>query len=168
MARTWCRKESARYGLATDFVQANLSYTKRKGTIRGLHYQVEPFGEVKLVRCARGAIWDVIIDLRPESSTYMQWFGVELSAGNRRQLYVPRNFAHGYQTLVDDTEVTYNVSEFYVPEAERGIRWNDPAFSIGWPQSTELTISAKDLNWPNFADLHPRRADACAGSGGVS
>jgi dTDP-4-dehydrorhamnose 3,5-epimerase len=168
LARTWCRKESARYGLATDFVQANLSYTERKGTIRGLHYQVEPFGEVKLVRCARGAIWDVIIDLRPESSTYMQWFGVELSAGNRRQLYVPRNFAHGYQTLVDDTDVMYNVSEFYVPEAERGIRWNDPAFSIDWPQSTELTISAKDQNWPDFTDLHPSRAGACADRGGVS
>ena len=152
-------------------MQANLSYSKRKGTIRGIHYQVEPFGEAKLVRCVRGAIWDVIIDLRPASSTYLQWFGVELSASNRLQLYVPKNFAHGFQTLVDDTEVMYQVSEFYAPDAERGIRWNDPSFSIGWPQSSELTLSAKDQNWPNFTDvngLHHSYADAHAGRGGRS
>jgi dTDP-4-dehydrorhamnose 3,5-epimerase len=159
-ARTWCRREFEERGLSTDLVQANLSHNTRKGTIRGMHYQVEPFGEVKLIRCIRGAIWDVIIDLKPQSPTYMQWFGVELSAENRRQLYIPKNFAHGYQTLVDDAEVIYHVSEVYVPAAERGIRWDDPSIRISWPQSVEVTISSKDRSWPDFTNEHPPSAAA--------
>jgi dTDP-4-dehydrorhamnose 3,5-epimerase len=159
-ARTWCRKEFEQHGLGTEFVQANLSHNKCKGTIRGLHFQLKPFAEAKLVRCIRGAVWDVIVDLRRDSSTYMKWFGVELSADNRRQLYVPKNFAHGYQTLVDDAEVLYHVSEFYTPDYERGIRWDDPAFSIHWPQSTGVVVSTKDQSWPAFTAERREGVDA--------
>lgn len=115
-----------------------------------MHYQVAPNQETKLVRCIRGAIWDVIIDLRPDSPTYLEWFGVELTAQNRRQLYVPKDFAHGYQTLVSDTEVFYQVSEYYSPGAERGVRWNDPLFAITWPECAAPTLSSKDRGWPDF------------------
>jgi dTDP-4-dehydrorhamnose 3,5-epimerase len=127
--------------------------------VRGLHYQVAPYREAKLVRCIRGAIWDVVVDLRPESDTYLRWYGVELAADNRRQLYVPEGCAHGYQVLEDDSEVFYHSSEFYTPEAERGVRWDDPAFDIRWP-IPEVTVSEKDRAWPDFrsstVDRSPR------------
>jgi dTDP-4-dehydrorhamnose 3,5-epimerase len=149
-ARTWCKQELEKQGLVSDLHQINVSYNHRKATIRGMHYQVMPYREVKIFRCGRGAIWDVIIDLRPSSPTFLKWFAVELTAENRRQLYVPKDFAHGYQTLVDDTEVYYSVSELYAPESERGIRWNDPHFAIRWPMTAEPTLSLKDRTWPDF------------------
>lgn len=149
-ARGWCRRELEARGLVAGVVQANIAFTVRRGTIRGLHYQIAPFEEAKIVRCVRGAVWDAIVDLRPDSATYGQWLGVELTAANRRQLYVPKGCAHGYQTLTDDCEVLYFVSEFYAPTAERGIRWNDPAFAITWPIRDGLEVSAKDRGWADF------------------
>jgi dTDP-4-dehydrorhamnose 3,5-epimerase len=149
-ARAWCANEFAEHGLSTKLVQANLSFNSRKGTLRGMHYQVEPHAEAKLVRCTRGAIYDVIIDLRPDSETYRHWIGVELDADSRRALYVPEGFAHGYQTLAPDSETFYQVSEFYAPDAERGVRWNDPAFGIVWPDSEKAFLSEKDRDWPDF------------------
>jgi dTDP-4-dehydrorhamnose 3,5-epimerase len=149
-SRGWCRRELEARGLVAEFVQNNIVWSARKGTIRGLHFQTAPFQETKLVRCTRGAIWDVIIDLRPGSSTYLEWAAFELTAANRRQIYVPKDFAHGYQTLVDDTEVCYEVSEYYRPEAERGIRWDDPQFAIAWPETASPTVSPKDCAWPDF------------------
>jgi len=149
-ARAWCQREFEARGLVADLVQANVAYSTRRGTIRGLHYQIAPFEEAKIIRCILGAVWDVIIDLRPDSATHCQWFGTELSAGNRRQLYIPKGFAHGYQTLVDDTEVFYLVSDFYSPTSERGIRWNDPQFAISWPIADRRDVSAKDQAWPDF------------------
>jgi len=122
----------------------------KKSTLRGLHYQVDPYQEAKLVRCIKGAIFDAIIDLRPDSPTYKQWISVELTEDNCKTLYVPEDFAHGYLTLRDNTEVFYQVSQFYYPESERGIRWDDPAFGIRWPQTQDLVISEKDKNWPDF------------------
>ncbi len=151
-ARAWCVREFAERGLATRFVQGNLSFNRRKGTLRGLHYQVPPHGEVKLVRCPRGAIYDVIVDLRPDSPTFMKWTGVELAEGDGRLLYVPEEFAHGFQTLQDDTEVSYEVSEFYAPDFERGVRYNDPAFGVDWPLVVTV-ISAKDRAWPDFEHI---------------
>jgi dTDP-4-dehydrorhamnose 3,5-epimerase len=148
-ARTWCRKEFEAHGLTSSVVQANVSFNKKKGTLRGMHYQIAPYEEAKLVRCTRGAIYDVIIDLRPGSPTYKQWFGVDLTAENYQMLYVPENFAHGFQTLSDNTEVTYQVSQFYTPGSERGIRWDDPAFSISWPLKIQV-ISDKDTSWPDY------------------
>lgn len=147
--RTWCRREFEEHGLNPTVVQANLSHNIRRGTLRGMHYQLPPYGETKLVRCVRGAIYDVIIDLRPESPTFGQWVGVELTEDNYRMLYVPEQFAHGFQTLTDDADVAYQVSEFYTPGAERGIRYNDPAFAIEWPLEVTV-ISQKDQNWPDF------------------
>ena len=149
-ARAWCRKEFEAHGLTPHVVQANISLSKWKGTLRGMHYQVAPYAEAKSVRCIRGAIYDVIIDLRPDSPTYMQWLGVELTAENYRMLYVPEGFAHGFQTLVDNTEVTYLVSQFYTPEAEGGARYDDPAFGIEWPLEVQI-ISDKDKSWPNYS-----------------
>lgn len=146
-ARAFCEREFAEHGLTTRFVNTNLSLTRRKGTLRGMHYQRPPHAEAKLVRCTRGAIYDVIVDLRPESPTWGQWLGVELTADNHRQLYVPEGFAHGFVTLMDDTEVTYQVSAFYAPEAEDGVRWDDAAFGIEWPVAV-LEMSDKDRNWP--------------------
>ena len=148
-ARAWCRKEFEAHHLVSKIRQANVSYNKAKGTLRGMHYQASPYEETKLVRCTNGAIYDVIIDLRPASPTHAQWFGVELTAGNYKMLYVPENFAHGFLTLTDDTEVTYQVSQFYTPGSERGIRWNDPAFNIDWPVEV-IVISEKDKNWPDY------------------
>jgi dTDP-4-dehydrorhamnose 3,5-epimerase len=150
-ARAWDERELAEHGLETRIAQCNVSFNKRKGTLRGMHLQNRPYEEVKLIRCVRGSIFDVIIDLRPESVSYKQWTGVELSARNRSMLYVPRGFAHGFQTLEEDTETFYMVSEFYVPGAEAGLRWNDPAFSIEWPLGGPSEISDKDRNWPDFA-----------------
>jgi dTDP-4-dehydrorhamnose 3,5-epimerase len=132
-ARTWCANEYAEHGLKTDVVQANVSFNPRRGTLRGMHFQHSPHAEVKIVRATRGAIYDVIIDLREGSPTFKRWLGVELTEDNRRALYVPEGFAHGYQTVVPDTEVHYLVTEFYTPSAEGGVRWNDPAFGIEWP-----------------------------------
>src|SRR5262249_26452578 len=133
------------------FVQANILYNVRKATLRGFHYQTPPYAETKLFRCVRGAVFDVIIDLRPGSPTYKQWFSVELSASNRRMLYLPGNFAQGFMTLADDTELFYQVTEFYSPGHERGIRYNDPEFGITWPLPVEV-ISAKDAAWPNLSE----------------
>lgn len=150
-ARTWCRKEFEAQGLDTDAMQANTSFNHRKGTLRGMHYQTDPFGETKLVRCTQGAIYDVIIDLRSDSPTYLRWFGVELTADNFRMLFVPKTFAHGFQTLADNSVVTYQVGQFYTPGAERGIRYDDPAFCISWPIAVSV-ISDKDKNWPSYID----------------
>ena len=146
-ARTFCAKEFEAHGLKPFVSQCNLSFNHKAGTLRGMHYQVAPACETKLVRCTRGAVYDVIIDLRPDSPTYQQHIGVELSADNRRALYVPEMFAHGYQTLTDDAEVAYQVTEFYTPGYERGARYNDPAFGIEWPVPITV-ISEKDANWP--------------------
>lgn len=148
-ARSWCSKEFEAVGLGPRICQANVSYNNARGTLRGLHYQLAPHAEAKLVRCTRGAIFDVAVDLRVESPTFRQWFGVELSSENWRMLYIPEGFGHGFQALENDTEIYYLVSEFYTPEAERGARYDDPAFGIEWP--TEVTAtSEKDANWPRF------------------
>ncbi len=149
-ARAWCQKEFEQHGLVSNLAQCNLSYNKSRGTLRGMHYQKKPCEETKLVRCTTGAIIDVIIDIRPESSTFSQWLSVELSANNRTMLYVPQGFAHGYVTLVDDAEVFYQVSEFYTPGVEGGIRWNDPFFQINWPLTENLVVSDKDNSWPAY------------------
>ena len=142
-----CRDEFARYGLVTDYVQQNMSVSATAGTIRGMHFQRPPYTEAKLVRCVRGAILDVIVDLRADSSTYLKHEGFELTAENHRQLYVPPGFAHAFQTLVDDIEVSYLVSAPYTPEAEGGVRYNDPMLGIKWPLPVTV-ISEKDANWP--------------------
>ncbi len=154
-ARTWCKNEFESHGLNTNFVQANMSYNKKKGTLRGMHYQISPYEEIKLVRCTKGAIYDVIIDLRPDSPTYKKWIGVELTTKNYKMLYVPENFAHGLITLDDNTEVSYQVSQFYSPGSECGARYNDPAFGIKWPLDVQV-ISDKDKNW---ADYLPKKDD---------
>jgi dTDP-4-dehydrorhamnose 3,5-epimerase len=146
-ARTYCAREFAQHGLNPRVVQCNMSFNRRAGVVRGMHYQLPPAGEAKLVRCTRGAIHDVIIDLRPDSPTRFQHIGVELSAENRAALYVPEMFAHGFQALQDNTEVFYQVSEYYTPEAERGLRHDDPALGIRWPLPVS-DISAKDAAWP--------------------
>ena len=146
-ARTFCGDEFIRHGLKPTVAQCNLSFNHKKGTLRGMHYQIAPATETKLVRCTQGAIYDVIIDMRPESPTYLSHIGVELSAENRRALYVPEMFAHGYQALTDGAEVVYQVGEFYTPGYERGLRFDDPLLDISWP--LEVTeISEKDRNWP--------------------
>jgi len=148
-ARFFCENEFGAQGLATRFVQVNNSLSAKKGTLRGLHYQLAPAAEVKVVRCIRGALFDVIIDIRPDSPTFGKWFGAELTAENRLMMYVPRGFAHAILTLADDTEALYLVSEFYSPENERGVRWNDPRFNIAWPLAP-TEISEKDGKWPDF------------------
>jgi dTDP-4-dehydrorhamnose 3,5-epimerase len=147
--RSWCKNEFDKYHLNTNVVQANVSLSKHKGTLRGMHFQKNPYQETKLIRCSRGSIFDVIIDLRPSSPTFMQWFGIELTQDNYKMLYVPENFAHGILTLQDNTEVSYFVTQFYTPGAEGGIRWNDPAIGIQWPVSPTI-ITEKDNNHPNF------------------
>ena len=149
-ARAWDQKELAERSLDNRIAQCNISYSKRRGTLRGMHFQRPPHDEVKLIRCIQGALYDVIIDLRPSSPTYKRWLGVELSTKNRRALYVPRGFGHGFQTLEDDTEAFYMVSDFYAPDAEGGVRWNDPAFEIDWPLGAPTEISEKDATWPDF------------------
>ena len=149
-ARTWCQKELREHGLAARVAQANVSFNANAGTLRGMHYQVAPYEETKLIRCTRGSLYDVIIDLRRDSPTYKQWMGVELTEKNYKMLYVPAHFAHGFVTLEDDTEVIYFVSEFYTPGAERGLRWNDPEFGITWPRQVQV-ISEKDANWPDIS-----------------
>jgi dTDP-4-dehydrorhamnose 3,5-epimerase len=148
-ARAFCENEFSAQGLSSRFVQVNNSLSAFKGTLRGMHYQLAPKAETKLVRCIRGALWDVILDLRKESPTFGQYFGAELSAENRRMMYVPKGFAHGFITLEDDTEAFYFVDEFYAPANERGVRWNDPRFGIEWPLQPAV-ISDKDRDQKDF------------------
>jgi dTDP-4-dehydrorhamnose 3,5-epimerase len=148
-ARTWCQREFASHGLRTQWVQCNISFNRQKGTLRGMHYQVPPYEEAKLIRCTRGAMYDVIIDLRADSSTFTRWVAVELTADNRRMLYIPEGFAHGFQTLTDGTEIFYQMSQFYAPEYASGVRWDDPALNIAWP-ADERTISERDRSYPDF------------------
>jgi dTDP-4-dehydrorhamnose 3,5-epimerase len=149
-ARTFCVDEFAIHKLETNFPQHSIAYSAKKGTIRGMHYQREPHSEVKIVRCVRGSIWDVIIDMRPDSPTYLRWQGFELSNGNGDQLYVPAGLAHGYQTLCDDVEVNYLISVPYTPQSARGIRYDDPIFGISWPLPV-TEISEKDRRYANFS-----------------
>ena len=148
-ARTWCDQEAAAHGLTDRWVQSSLSYTKSRGTLRGLHFQRAPHEEVKLVRCTAGAIFDVVVDLRPTSPTFKKHFAVELTAENRVAIYIPRGFAHGYQTLTDGVEVLYQMSEFYAPEFAAGVRWDDPVFRIAWPESNPI-IAERDRSYPDF------------------
>lgn len=151
-ARAFCAREFRDHGLKADIMQCNISHNAKAGTLRGMHYQLNRFAEIKIVRCIGGAIFDVIIDIRPDSPTYLRWFGIELSARNRVMLYVPEGFAHGYQTLAEDSEVFYMVTQFYAPEHERGIRWNDPLFRIQWPIENPI-VSPKDIRHPDFRAL---------------
>jgi dTDP-4-dehydrorhamnose 3,5-epimerase len=146
-ARMLCQEEFGKHGLDMKIVQANVSYSAERGTLRGLHYQIPPHGENKLIRCVRGAVFDVMVDLRPDSPTYLAWEGVELSAQNRRMAYVPEGFAHGFLTLTDDCEVLYPVTAAYAPSAERGLRYDDPSIDIEWP-ATVRVVSKKDQSWP--------------------
>lgn len=148
-ARAWCQKEFAAHGAEPSFEQANLAFSRRRGTLRGLHFQASPWEEAKLVRCVRGAAYVVAVDLRRDSATRLHWTGVELSADNRRALYVPPGCAQGYQTLADDTEMFYQMSQSYVPGMARGVRYDDPAFNVEWPLAPTV-ISATDLNWPAY------------------
>lgn len=150
-ARVWCEREFRQHGLSTAVVQCNVAGNHRAGILRGMHFQRPPWSEVKLVRCTRGAVFDVIVDMREDSETCRQWIGVELTEENHRMLYVPEGFAHGYLTLQDGSEVVYQVSQFYTPEAEGGLRWDDPAIGIDWPDVGELTISDKDSAWALLA-----------------
>lgn len=148
-ARAFCTREFAQQGLADRFVQVNNSLSGSKGTLRGMHYQLAPHAETKVVRCIGGALWDVVLDLREDSPTFGRWFGAELSATNRRMMYVPKGCAHGFITLTDDAESFYLVDEFYSPTHERGVRWNDPKFNIVWPVEPQV-ISDKDAGHPDF------------------
>jgi dTDP-4-dehydrorhamnose 3,5-epimerase len=152
-ARSWCRDEFARQGLNSELSQCNISYNAHRGTLRGMHYQRHPHGEVKLVRCTMGTIYDVIIDLRGQSPTFMKWFGIELSAENRQMLYIPEDFAHGFLTLSDGAEVFYQMSTPFVSGFGAGVRWNDPAFAIEWPALPEL-IAERDNTYADFAKDH--------------
>lgn len=149
-ARSWCQNEFKEYGLNPNLVQCNISFNKKKGTLRGMHYQVAPHEEAKLVHCTKGAIYDVIIDLRSSSLTFKQWIALKLTAENYKMLYIPEVFAHGFQTLEDNTEIFYQMSESYHPECARGIRWNDPTFNIKWPVDEQI-ISEKDLQYLSFS-----------------
>jgi dTDP-4-dehydrorhamnose 3,5-epimerase len=148
-ARTFCRRQFLEHGLETDFAQHSTSYSAKQGTLRGMHFQRSPHAEVKLVSCRKGAIWDVIIDLRRDSPTCRRWLGIELTAENLRQLYVPAGFAHGFQTLCNDAETSYLISAFYEPAAADGVRYDDPAFAIEWPLAP-TAISDRDRAWPDF------------------
>lgn len=148
-ARSWCEDEFKEHGLNPRLVQCNISFNKKRGTLRGMHYQTAPFAEAKVVRCTMGAMYDVIIDLRPVSPTFKQWISVELTAENRRALYVPEEFAHGFQSLMDNTEVFYQMSEFFHSECALGVRWDDPAFEVVWPTESPI-ISNKDSKYPDF------------------
>lgn len=149
-AHSWSEREFKAHGLSPRLAECNISYNKRKGTLRGMHYQEAPHGQIKLVRCTMGAIYDVIIDLRPDSPTFKQWVAAELTASNRRMLYVPGEFGHGFQTLADETEVFYQVSSPYVPGSAQGVRWDDPIFGIDWPYAKERIIIQRDREYPLF------------------
>lgn len=152
-ARVWCKRELATHHLDAEIVQCNISFNEKSGTLRGMHYQADPHAEIKLIRCTRGAIFDVIADLRPDSTTYKQHVSVILTGENRKVLYVPKGFAHGFQTLEDNTEVFYQMSEYYSPSAARGFRWDDPVFQIAWPPAEKRTISPRDLAYPDFTSV---------------
>lgn len=160
-ARGWCQREFQEAGLPSRVVQMNISSNRHKGTLRGFHYQIAPHQEDKLLRCLRGAVHDVVIDLRSNSPTFMRNMAIEMSAGDQLMLMVPKGCANAFLTLADDTEVTYLVSEFYAPVAERGVRWNDPAFNVPWP-AVPSVISGKDMSWPDFMDY---AVTATAGTG---
>ena len=151
-ARAFCREEFQDHGLEADFVQANNTVSTHRGVIRGLHYQVEPSAEVKFIRCIRGAVWDVILDMRPDSPTYLQHFGIELTAENRTALYIPRMFAHGYQARTDGAETLYFSGSYYAPDCERGVCFDDPTAGIDWP-APPVGITAKDRSWPPLSQL---------------
>ena len=148
-ARTWCKRELEAHGLNPNLVQCNISFNKKRGTLRGMHHQVPPHEEAKLVRCTMGAIYDVIIDLRPNSQTFKKWLSLELTAKNRKMIYIPEGVSHGFMTLDDNTEVFYQMSEFYAHECARGVRWNDSAFDIVWPGDVTV-ISERDNQYPDF------------------
>jgi dTDP-4-dehydrorhamnose 3,5-epimerase len=148
-ARSWCQQEFEAQGLNSRLVQCNVSFNYRKGTLRGMHFQAAPHAETKLVRCTKGAIYDVALDMRPESPAYKRWVGVELTAKSRQMLYIPEGCAHGFLTLEDETEVFYQMSEFYHAESARGARWDDPAFAIAWPEEVQV-ISERDATYPAF------------------
>jgi len=152
-ARTFCQEEFREHGLNPRLMQCSVSYNRSRATLRGMHYQTAPYEETKLVRCTKGAIYDVIIDLRPGSPTFGRWAAAELTAANLRMICIPEQFAHGFQTLEDDTEVSYQMSEVYAPECARGIRWNDPAFGIHWPAADRI-ISIRDNSYPDFVNLN--------------
>lgn len=148
-ARTYCEEEFRRHGLETHIAQCSVALSLRKGTLRGMHYQRDPHSEVKLVRCIRGAVYDVVVDIRPDSATFRQWFATELNAANRRAIYIPHGIAHAYQTIEDETEISYQMSSAYNAEAAAGVRWDDPAFAVRWP--LEVTaITERDLSYPDF------------------
>ena len=149
-APSFSAKEFAARGLENNFAENNIPYSKGRGTLRGIHFQAAPDGQAKLVRCTRGAVFDVAVDLRPDSATFKQWIGVELSAENRLLMYLPGDCGHGFQTLVDDTEVFYMVSQVYVPDSGRGFRWNDPAFGIEWPEVGARVLIPRDQGYPDF------------------
>ena len=152
-ARTWCEREFTEHGLEPRLAQCSVSYNRSQGTLRGMHVQLPPFAETKVVRCTAGAIYDVVLDIRPDSPTFSRWIAVSLTAENRKAVYVPRGCAHGFQTLADQTEVYYQISEFYAPEQARGVRWNDPRFGIVWPQPIS-TMSPKDSSYPDYSADH--------------
>ncbi len=149
-ARSWCRNEFEDNGLNSGLAQCSISFNLRKGTLRGLHYQAAPHQEAKLVRCTKGSLYDVVVDLRPDSRTFKQWIGIALTSADRNMVYIPEGCAHGFLTLEDETEVFYQISEFYNPEAARGVRWNDPAFGVVWPGKVEV-ISERDQSYADFA-----------------
>ncbi len=156
-ARVYCEREFTEQGLSTNFVQVNNSLSAVKGTLRGMHYQLAPSAETKLVRCIRGALWDVVLDLRPDSGTFGKWYGAELTADNRKMMYVPKGCAHGFITVTENSEVLYFVDAFYAPQLERGVRWDDPRFGIEWPTAPHL-ISERDQQHPNFDPEHHLQA----------
>jgi len=149
-SRSFCRQEFVERGLNPDVAQCSISFNRHAGTLRGMHYQEAPYAEEKLIRCTRGRLYDVIVDLRRESPTFTQWIALELTGDSGPMLYVPKGCAHGFQTLEDNTEVFYQMSEFYHPEAARGVRWNDPAFGIQWPAGIQEIMSERDRNWPDY------------------
>jgi dTDP-4-dehydrorhamnose 3,5-epimerase len=155
-ARTWCAREFRERGLHADVVQCGISFNRLKGTLRGMHFQVEPFAQPKIVRCTMGAIYDVIVDLREASPTWRQWVAVELTDQNRRMLFIPHGFAHGFQSLSDNAEVLYQMGEVYAPESARGVRWNDPAFGIAWPLAVSV-IAPRDARYPDYVTAAERR-----------
>jgi dTDP-4-dehydrorhamnose 3,5-epimerase len=160
LARTFCEQEFAKHGFPMRIVQSSTIHSPRRHTLRGLHYQEAPHCEIKLVRCTRGSIFLVMVDLRPGSATRHEWLGVQLSARNGRLAYVPEGFAQGYQTLEDDTEVLYQMSHHYVPEAAGGVRWDDPSFAIDWPPAEARMISERDRAWPDYSDEQVKSATA--------
>jgi dTDP-4-dehydrorhamnose 3,5-epimerase len=150
-ARTWCQREFEKHGLEAAVAQCSISFNQKTGTLRGMHFQTAPHAERKLVRCTAGIVYDVIVDLRRKSETFRHWFATELSADNRRMLFIPEGFAHGFLTLTDNTEVYYQISEYHVPESSRGVRWNDPAFAISWPSCPQI-VSQRDTEYADFTD----------------